>query len=158
MYPYNIKKSDLSASEARTTSQNSNQTLADMLIDAIHDEVSDFNKYIALSRNVTDKEDSEIVRAMAYDEYKHRRIFEEIYKSLMGSSPDIPAQEYPSNSKNLVESFTDSLFDELEAVELYREIMSAFENLDIRDMVFEIITDEQAHADILNYLIAKYRK
>ena len=38
---------------------------------------------------------------------------------------------------------------------MYRDIMSAFEDIAIRDMLFEIITDEQSHADILNYLIHK---
>ncbi len=76
MYPYNIKKTELSASETKTFSQN--QTLLDMLTDAIEDEISDFGKYISLSEIISNKDDAEIIKSVAYDEYKHRRLFEEI--------------------------------------------------------------------------------
>lgn len=156
LYPYNIKKTELSASETKTFPQN--QTLLDMLTDAIEDEISDFGKYISLSEIISNKDDAEIIKSVTYDEYKHRRLFEEIYKSLTGVTPNITEESDDSQIENIFEEFTESFFDELEAVELYREIMSAFENTDIRDMIFEIITDEQSHADILNYMIAKYRK
>lgn len=132
------------------------ETLAEMITDALADEYHDYYKYMALSEEMEDKTDAETVKSLAYDEYKHRRIFEEIYAALTGSSP-LPPEPAPSPKPegSLIESFTDSLFGELEAVELYRDIMSSIENQSIRDMVFEIITDEQSHADIVNYLLTK---
>ena len=93
---------------------------------------------------------------MAYDEYKHRRLFEEIYSALTGAAP-LPHKNIfkPENIDNLTEVFTDSLFGELDAVELYRDIMFSISNTGIRDMIFEIITDEQSHADLINYLLPK---
>ena len=55
LYPYNIKKTELSASETKTFPQN--QTLLDMLTDAIEDEISDFGKYISLSEIISNKDD-----------------------------------------------------------------------------------------------------
>ena len=61
--------------------------ILDMLTDALDDEYSDYTKYMELSEKIDDTRDSGTVRSMAYDEYKHRRLFEEIYKALTGSAP-----------------------------------------------------------------------
>ena len=61
--------------------------ILDMLTDALNDEYSDYTKYMELSEKIDDTRDSGTVRSMAYDEYKHRRLFEEIYKALTGSAP-----------------------------------------------------------------------
>ena len=53
--------------------------ILDMLTDALDDEYSDYTKYMELSEKIDDTRDSGTVRSMAYDEYKHRRLFEEIY-------------------------------------------------------------------------------
>ena len=92
---------------------------------------------------------------MSLDEYKHKRIFEEIYTALTGEQPTISVVETETDFSDIPAVLVNRLFDELESVEMYRDIMSAFEDNAIRDMLFEIITDEQSHADILNYLIHK---
>ena len=51
---------------------------------------------------------------------------------------------------------TESLFEELDSVEFYRDIMSNVETPSVREILFEIITDEQSHAQIINYLLFKY--
>ena len=132
------------------------EALAEMLRDALDDEYRDYNKYMTLSSQMDDLADSETVKSLAYDEYKHRRLFEEIYAALTGSAP-LPPENIPAYKPegSLTDEFTNSLFGELEAVELYRDIMSSIENLSVRDMIFEIITDEQSHADIINYLLSK---
>ena len=77
--------------EALPTDQKS--PILDMLTDALDDEYSDYTKYMELSEKIDDTRDSGTVRSMAYDEYKHRRLFEEIYKALTGSAP---AEKYMS--------------------------------------------------------------
>ncbi len=132
------------------------QPVIDMINDALEDEYRDYYKYMALSEKMADGTDAETVKSMAYDEYKHRRLFEEIYTALTGAAPLPPKNIFkPENIDNLTEVFTDSLFGELDAVELYRDIMFSISNTGIRDMIFEIITDEQSHADLINYLLPK---
>lgn len=134
--------------------------ILDMLTDALDDEYSDYTKYMELSEKIDDTRDSGTVRSMAYDEYKHRRLFEEIYKALTGSAPaEKNMSEETSGagqSQSLRELLTESLFEELDSVEFYRDIMSNVETPSVREILFEIITDEQSHAHIINYLLFKY--
>ena len=158
MYPYNIKNNSKpipKLNTARLTISADEQTLQAMLNDAINDENRDFMYYQALSEAMSDSVDSEIVKSMSLDEYKHKRIFEEIYTALTGEQPTISVVETETDFSDIPAVLVNRLFDELESVEMYRDIMSAFEDNAIRDMLFEIIADEQSHADILNYLIHK---
>lgn len=157
MYPYNTRINDEPVSDAKLVISADTQTIADMLVDAINDEAGDYKKYTDLSQSISDAEDSETVKSMSYDEFKHKRIFEEIYHALTGNDAPEANTESWTPGEILIAELTDSLFAELEAVEMYRELMSAFESTMIRDMIFEVITDEQAHADIINYLLAKNR-
>ena len=59
-------------------------------------------------------------------------------------------------SQSFRELLTESLFEELDSVEFYRDIMSNVETPSVREILFEIITDEQSHAQIINYLLFKY--
>ena len=59
-------------------------------------------------------------------------------------------------SQSLRELLSESLFEELDSVEFYRDIMSNVETPSVREILFEIITDEQSHAQIINYLLFKY--
>ncbi len=165
MYPYNISISEIS--EAENSNDNTKliisadtQTVSDMLIDAVKDEAHDYAKYMAISKKIENPTDAETVKSIAYDEYKHKRIFEEIFKALTGTYPTAEttnaATDTGEDELTMLETLTNSFFGELEAVEMYREIMSAFANNNIRELVFEVITDEQTHADILNYLMPKF--
>ncbi|GFI61463.1 hypothetical protein IMSAG049_00622 [Clostridiales bacterium] len=156
MYPYNINKKYPDKSDIKLVMSADAQTISEMLYDAIDDENEDFAKYTALANIIGNNEDSEILRSISYDEYKHRQLFEEIYTMLVGKRPEIKEEAEEIKPNELREELVDQLFDEMEAVEMYRELMAAFGNSEIRDIIFEIITDEQAHASILNYLINKY--
>lgn len=160
MYPYSVKEKEIqkNSTKGELAVSADIRTVSEMLADAVNDEAGDFAKYSSISEMLTDRDDAETVKSMSYDEFKHKRIFEEIYHALNGSLPDtVDNTESSQPAKDLLSELSDSLFSELEAVEMYREIMAAFGGSEVRDMIFEIITDEQAHADILNYLIAKLR-
>lgn len=154
MYPYNIKTTDTKPKK-NIVMANDVEIISEMLIDAINDEASDYKKYTTLASIINNSEDSETVKSMSYDEYKHKRLFEEIYNNLTGMKAPEAKEEADIVYDNLTDALKDSLFGELEAVEMYREIMAAVEDQYIRDMLYEIITDEQAHADLINYLLAK---
>ncbi|MPM83916.1 hypothetical protein SDC9_130986 [bioreactor metagenome] len=159
MYPYITNKTqklnNVKLSNAKLVMSEEEPTIQDMIIDAIKDEEHDFKYYSALSDAITDPTDAETVKSMSLDEYKHKRLLEEIYYALTGAMPQPVEVEIEPISNNLKEEFSNSLFKELEGVELYRELMTSFESLGVRDLFFEILTDEQSHADMLNYLIQK---
>lgn len=157
MYPYNTnstqKINNIKVTSAKLIMSEEEPTIQDMIIDAIKDEEHDFKYYSALSDAITDTADSETVKSMSLDEYKHKRILEEIYYALTGAMPEKVEVEIEPISNNLENEFGNSLFKELEGVEIYRELMTSFESLGVRDLFFEILTDEQSHADMLNYLM-----
>ena len=161
MHTYNFRPQQNSmrqtiSAAADNVTEASIQSIIDMLNDALDDEYRDYYKYMALAEDLTDEADSETVKSMAYDEYKHRRLLEEIYTAVTGSAPRPPQNIIqPRAGKYTIDDLTDSLFGELEGVEFYRDIMFSLKNTTLRDMLFEIMTDEQAHAAIINYGLAK---
>ena len=131
--------------------------LEEMLIDSINDAHADYIRYSLLALKMETEENQELLKTLAYNKYKHRRIFEEIYYTLTGEMYYVKEPNSPIISHDLVAELTDRFFDELEAIEIRRDIMVSIENVEIRDMLFEIITDGQNHAAVLNYILSAYR-
>lgn len=164
MYPYNIKnvqkQNNIKLSNTNLVMSQEPQEspeIENMLMEALRDEDHDFRYYTSLSDAIEDTDDAEIVKSMAYDEYKHMRLIEEVYYALTGTMPEKVDVTMEPLSNDLMVEFSNSFFKELDGVEFYRTLMSSFENASVRDVFFEILTDEQSHASILNYLITKYK-
>ena len=132
--------------------------LAEMLMMAIEDEIHDREHYKRLIHKVSDRDDKEILRQISLDEQKHERIFTDIYTKVTGKKPHVTNKKEHEPSDNILSDFEKSIFDETEAVEFYRQIYFSFLDLETRDMLYEVITDEQNHAVKLTYLYSKYRK
>jgi len=162
MYPYNTSKTNhqntnnLKSSNAKLIMSEEEMTVQDILINEMNDKEHNYQYYSALSEKLTDSADAETVKSMAFDEYKHKRLLEEIYYALTETMPEKTEVKIEPISNNINDEFTNTFFKELEAVEMNRELMASFENQSVKDLFFEILTDEQAHAAILNYLIQKY--
>lgn len=132
--------------------------ILDMITKALSDESQAVDYYSRLINKIENPKDKEIVRGIMLDEKKHFKYLNEIYKKLTGRNAMNIKFEPKPVSDNLVKDFEDSLFDELEAFEFYRTLMFAFLDLQIRDTIFEIMTDEQEHATKFNFLYSKYKK
>lgn len=166
MYPYNIDHSKYSTSSVSASSQNiqpsktilpPDKKILAMLEEAFKDEMKDAHIYKELISRQKTKTEAEIVRSIYLDELKHQKLFQEIYERLTGKPmPEIEIS-LPALSTNLTTAYEKSLFGELDAVEFYRQILFAILDLEIRDMLYEIITDEQKHATEFSYLYAKNR-
>lgn len=129
------------------------QELVDLLIEAMKDERADRVKY---GKMIKMTEDNKIRKQIAFayeDEGKHYKMFQHIYHLLTGQMINIPIPEEPEIN-SLVAGIESSINGELEAVELYRKIKSMLPNRELRDMLYEIITDEQEHATRFVYLYA----
>ena len=135
------------------------EKIKELLLIAIKDELHDRNFYNQLAKNIDNKEDASIVRQISMDEQKHYDYLLWIYKKLVGHTPFIRdnKDEQFKIPSSLSKVFASSIFSELEAVEFYRRLMFMFLDLEVRDMIYEIITDEQAHATKFNYLYSKYK-
>lgn len=128
------------------------ESLQDLLIKAMKDERHDRVKY----KEMMDQTDDPAVKAQikfAYDdEAKHYKMFQQIYRSLTGKKIEIPLPTEVEKYDNLIDAVKSSIEGESEAVELYRQIYSLLWNKQMRDMVYEIITDEQEHFGRFIYL------
>ena len=149
---------------------NINQKIVQMLLMAMKNELEDKNYYNALSKKINNKQDAEIINQISLDEQKHYKYLYEIYKKTISSwdnsSYDLDQENLLNNLKkdlkdpelsdNILDDFTNSMLDELDTVEFYRRLLFLFLDLQIKDMLYEIITDEQAHATKFSYLFSKY--
>ncbi len=137
-----------------------NQYIIEMVTEAIKDGMADSGFYGTIANMLGDENDSKIFYKIVCDKKKHEKIFAEIYEMLTGNSfsdEDTKCDRKPV-SENMAENFSNAIFDELSNVEFYRKLYFAFLNTELRDALFEIITDTQAHAQILNYMYSKYSR
>jgi rubrerythrin len=124
--------------------------LAGLLIEAMKDERADRAKYGVMKDMAKDDKIKRQINFAYEDEGKHYRMFQQILYMLTGRMVDIPLPK--AEIDNLKKAVEASIDGELEAVELYRKIQSMLPSIGLRDMLFEIITDEQEHAIRFTYL------
>ena len=106
-----------------------------------------------------DKSDKETLRMLCMDENKHVKYFADIYYKLSG-------QALPQNAYATRRSISWDFYSECEKmmhkctdnVEFYRRIYFGFNDLDIRDTLFEIITDEMNMAIKMTHMCNKNRE
>lgn len=171
MYPYNFNPKNTQAPKPATLNIHSKEAvdpcnvplksdkkLLDMIQIGISDSAQTAFFYKTMMSVLRIPNDIEIVRNAYLDELKHIKLLQEIYYITSGEK----APEYTtmpvSLSENLLENFQKAIFDSLEAADFYRELYFSFLNLEIRDMLFEILTDEQDHATRFNFLFSKYKQ
>lgn len=128
-----------------------NETLLDLISEAMKDEKHDTIKYKKMMGMANKDKVRKQIEFAYNDEMKHYKMFQNIAYLLTGQKYDIPdpkVEEYNS----LLPAVESSINGELEAVELYRKIFSMLRTIQMRDMLYEIITDEQEHATRFVYL------
>jgi rubrerythrin len=136
--------------------QQNMRKLLDMIKKAMHDEKHDNKKYRMMMDMTDNKDVRDNIRHAYEDEAKHYRMFQEIYRDLTGEEIEIPTPKVELSDR-FIDNIKSSIQGELGAVELYRDIRSMLNTKRHRDMLFEIITDEQEHAArfIYSYAILK---
>jgi rubrerythrin len=127
--------------------------LQGLIREAMKDERHDRVKYNNMMGMTDNKEIIDQIKYAYDDEGKHYRMFQNIYEDLTGKEIDIPVPEVEGYHQ-LVDAVKTSINGELGAVELYREIRSMLQSKRHRDMMYEIITDEQEHGSRFIYIYA----
>ncbi|MGN1319112.1 MAG: ferritin family protein, partial [Lachnospirales bacterium] len=125
-----------------------------LIKEAISKEIGDMNFYKNLSNTITDIEDKKVLIGISMDEEKHSKILKELYYILNNEYPDVEGIE-EEILPNFLENLYNAIIDETKAVEFYRVLLFALENSKYKNMITEIIFDEQNHAAKLNYLYSK---
>lgn len=129
-------------------------TLNDMIVEAMKAERHDRVKYQKMMEMTNDPAVIEQIRFAYEDEIKHYDMFQQMYYQLTGKKLDIPLPTDIEKYDTLMEAVKSSIEGESEAVDLYRQIFAMMSNKQMRDKVFEIITDEQEHFGRFIYLYA----
>lgn len=127
------------------------KNVLDLIMEAMKDERHDRIKYKKMMELAKSDKVRKQIEFAYKDEGKHYQMFKHIYQMLTGKECDIPAPKV-EKIDCLLPAIESSINGELEAVELYRKIMSMLPTIQMRDMLFEIITDEQEHATRFVYL------
>jgi len=133
-----------------------NRKLLDMIKEAMKDERYDNKKYKMMMEMTENKQINDNVHHAYEDEAKHYRMFQEIYEDLTGEDLEVPVPRVELEER-FIDNVKSSIEGELEAVELYRDIRAMLTSKKHRDMLFEIITDEQEHATRFVYIYAMIR-
>ena len=127
--------------------------LLDMIKEAMLDERSDNKKYKMMMEMTENREIRDNIKFAYEDEAKHYRMFQDIYEDLTGEDIEIPVPKVELADR-FVDNVKSSIQGELHAVEMYRDIRAMLTTKRHRDMLFEIITDEQEHATRFVYIYA----
>jgi len=113
-------------------------------------------RLIRLAKNPSDKE---ILRLLYMDEHKHAKYFSDIYTKLCGQLiPDNGHLSQRPIGWDLCLELEKMMYKFTENVEFYRRVHSGFTDSEIREMLFEIITDETTMAIKMTHLFNKNRK
>lgn len=127
--------------------------LLDLIKEAMKDERHDNKKYKMMMEMTENKEIRDNIRFAYEDEAKHYRMFQDIYEDLTGEEIEIPVPKVELADR-FIDNVKSSIQGELGAVEMYRDIRAMLTSKKHRDMLYEIITDEQEHATRFVYIYA----
>lgn len=127
-------------------------SLNDMLIEAMKAERHDRVKYQRMMEMTCDPAVIKQIKFAYDDEIKHYGMFQHMYYQLTGKKIDFPIPTNVEKYNTLMEAVQSSIEGENGAVDLYREIFALMTDRQMRDKVFEIITDEQEHFGRFIYL------
>ena len=127
-------------------------SLEDKVIEAMKAERHDRVKYQRMMEMTADPAVIKQIKFAYDDEIKHYDMFRQMYYQLTGKILDIPIPTNIEKYNTLMEAVKSSIEGESEAVDLYREIYALMTRKDMRDKIFEIITDEQEHFGRFIYL------
>ena len=165
MYPYNLNRKTtpvpIHAKEKknRATGLSADRRLQELLQLARQDAAALEQKYAMLLEEELLKEAETVLKAMETDTKKHQRILREILFTIFSDTFEEILEEITHRdieNKAAEELLEELLFTEMDDIAFYRSLLSAMEEDDLWELIFEIITDKQNHTSALNHLYAKY--
>ena len=136
-----------------------NQKVLEIMQSAWEDERENELCVHRLTKLAKDSADKEVLRMLCMDEHKHVKYFAGIYRRLSGQVlPQDAHIAQRSLSWNFYSECEKMIHKSTENVEFYRRIYFGFNDQDIRDTLFEIITDEMNMAIKMTHMCNKNRE
>lgn len=117
---------------------------------AINDEITAVEFYTKLMDMAPCDDAKRQIKHPKDDEMKHYKMLCQLYTALTGYQPMV--QKSITNVTDFCGGVQKALEDELSAAEAYREMYLNTSNLKIRDIIFEIMTDEMEHATRFSFV------
>lgn len=166
MYPYNCNSQSNAA--ALNTRENTNamyrlskdKHLLGLLSTAIWDTEELAPLFEELSQNAGLGKDASTLRSAYLDSLKHSKQLKDIYYQITGQRPSKEKNNRAKPTKlpgQLSEALEMLFLDELENTDFYRDLFLLMPPGQLRDTLFELITDKQDHCNRLCYLYSKYK-
>lgn len=124
--------------------------LLKLIEEAMEREAVQSKKYTQMAEN-ENPENNEIYKKIAMDEQKHFNMLKEIYTTLNNTSvtpvtiESVPSEDIKNHKKALIN-------DKINNIELYRTLYFNLKQPQYKNYAFEIMSDEQKHAIMLNEL------
>jgi len=136
-----------------------NQKVLEIIQSAWEEERESETRLHGMMKLAKDSADRETLRMLCMDEYKHVKYFAEIYKGLSGHDLPRDAQvRQPPVSWDFYLECEKMIHKCTENVEFYRRVYFGFNDQEIRDALFEIITDEINMAIKMTHICNKNRE
>lgn len=131
--------------------------ILELIMECIYDENYNINYYGALYDIATKQRDKTNLRQIYLDAMKHLNMFSDIYKMLsMEEPPPLSGFDKVSiDEDDFLDEIQNSVEEKVESANFYRMVMTLFDDLVIRDMIFEAMVDEQGHAHLLGSIYTR---
>lgn len=127
------------------------QGLVPLVEQFMRDEASAAVFYAQLADQVQDAAVRDYIRHAMEDEQKHYRMLGDLYRQLTGRTYE--ARPEPPAVPDLLTGLKRAMDDEYEAMEQYRDVYLKSRDQNIRNLFFELMTDELEHATRFNYAL-----
>ncbi len=168
MYPYrsntSIKNTAINTREGNTTvtkeDLKQDQRLLQLLEIAQQETQQSLSAFDALMKNKALQQDIETLRNAYLDEVKHLKLLQEIWYNITGQSQSQAqpiSKNSTANSEAVGTEIEKTLMQEMEQTDFFRELLMLISETDLRDILYEIITDKQDHCIRLCFLFSKYQ-
>lgn len=139
--------------DASALSDQAKSELVPLIQKFMQDQANAAAFYQELQNQVPGEDLKDYVNHAREDEQKHYRMLGELYRELTGRTYEATAQkiEFP----DLASGLKRAMDDEYEAAEEYRDVYLKYNNRRVRDLFFELMTDELEHATRFNYVLQR---
>jgi rubrerythrin len=127
----------------------------ELMQQALNGEVEDQMFYMWLISNAPSEEERQIIGSIRDDEMGHFELFRQIYYDLTGTSLRQNSEETFMEPESYCDGLARAIIGEQNAVREYRKILYAMQSRIHINMMIDIITDENRHGILYNYLFAR---
>jgi len=130
------------------------QRLMNLLNIAEADAKNMLQRYETMYSDSTLADNLNLVEALYLTQIKHAKLLREAIYRFTGAYqsamyPIVPCGE------NGIDLLKNTFLMEMDNATYYRDLLLSIPDQELRDIFYEILTDKQAHCQILNYLLAK---